>query len=86
MKYLEIEFENAGDKTTEAIVMDLMMSMIDYEHITGSAGWLIGMTETDDEEEFEMLKSTIMDLIHAKNDGGYVDITEVSYESIEQYL
>ena len=86
MKYLEINFEHSGDKHTEAIVMDLMMSMIDYEHITGSAGRLIGETEIEDEEQFEALKSSIMDIVHAKNDGMWVDIEEVSYEDIEQYL
>lgn len=86
MKYLEINFENADAKRTEAILTDLMMSMIDYDHITGSAGRLIGETNADNEEQFEALKSSITDIIHAKNGGNWVDIEEVSYEDIEDYL
>ena len=77
--FVVIEIENADAATTEKIVYALMTSKLGYDHITGKPGMLIGATTI----EFAIFKDRAEDLIHNYNNGMYVDVQQVSRESVE---
>ena len=81
MSYVKIEFENTNAKKTETVMLALEDSG-NYHHITGGTGWLIGEITTD----MSTFTDQAQGIIHAHNDGMWVDVEERAYEEIDHLL
>lgn len=81
MKFVEIEFENAGAATTETIVGELL-SNVAYDHVTGCAGCLIGATAQD----ISKFTSQVQDIVWKHNGGMFCEVTVKTEAEIDHLL
>jgi len=84
MQYVELCFENAGEKRTQEIMLNLEDAGIGYEHITGQAGNLVGCISN--KLDFETFKDKAENVVHDHNDGMWCEIESKTEEQVDHLL
>lgn len=81
-QFVELEFENAGEKTTIAI-LEALTERTAYEHTAGQNGNLVGWIG---DTCYATFADVAEDIVHEFNDGRYCGIELLTESQVEHLL
>lgn len=83
-KFVYIRFELVGVEETQSIIDELQTAGMKFDVIVADVGEIIG--SYSEKVKFKKFEKTAQDIVWKHNNGCYCEVTERTYESVEQYL